>query len=92
MRIFGILILLLLCSCAQTTSMFGPAVTVASTGNVYQAGFSYGVGKTVEATTGKTTIENIKILLEPKDQDKDTVKKIKEKINKSAKIKNLLNQ
>ena len=92
MRIFGILILLLLCSCAQTTSMFGPAVTFASTGNVYQAGFSYGVGKTVESTTGKTTIENIKILLEPKDQDKDTVKKIKEKINKSAKIKNLLNQ
>ena len=92
MRLLSILSLIILCSCAQTTSMLGPAVTVASTGNVYQAGFSYGVGKTVELTTGKTTIENIQILLEPKDQDKDSVKKIKEKINNSAKIKDLLNQ
>ena len=28
-------------ACAQTTALIGPAITIGSTGNVMQAGFSY---------------------------------------------------
>ena len=91
-KIIRISTLLLLCSCAQTTSMFGPAITVASTGNIYQAGLSYGTGKVIEKTTGRTTIENINSFIQPKKKDKEIVKKMKERINNSAQIKNLLDQ
>ena len=65
MRIFGILILLLLCSCAQTTSMLGPAVTVASTGNIYQAGLSVTINQALVHTTGEDAVEHVtKILYE----------------------------
>ena len=40
----------------QSTAMVGPAITLASTGNIYQAGFSF-EGKAVENETGMTTTE-----------------------------------
>ena len=44
----------------QSTAMVGPAITLASTGNIYQAGFSFGAGKAVENETGMTTTELLK--------------------------------
>ena len=40
--IFGLFILVFLGACAAPTAMLGPAYTLTSTGNVFQAGLSYG--------------------------------------------------
>ena len=37
--------------------MIGPTMTLVSTGNLYQAGFSYGANKAVEKETGMQTTE-----------------------------------
>ena len=50
--IFG----LVLNGCAQSTAMLGPAITLASTGNVGQAGMTYFTNKAVEKETGMHTI------------------------------------
>tara|TARA_B110001452_G_scaffold142811_1_gene118796 strand:+ start:291 stop:530 length:240 start_codon:yes stop_codon:yes gene_type:complete len=49
-----------LTGCLQNTVFLGPAITIASTGNVYQAGLSYGSSEAVKKMTGKTPTENIK--------------------------------
>tara|TARA_Y100000741_G_C18187815_1_gene532176 strand:- start:640 stop:933 length:294 start_codon:yes stop_codon:yes gene_type:complete len=50
--------LILLNACGQTTALIGPAITVGNTGNVMQAGFSYGSNIAVKHTTGKTPGEH----------------------------------
>tara|TARA_B100000780_G_scaffold248365_1_gene193677 strand:+ start:177 stop:497 length:321 start_codon:yes stop_codon:yes gene_type:complete len=98
--IVSLIFLFFLNGCVQNTVLLGPAITVASTGSVYQAGLSYGSSKTIEKITGKTPTENIKsFLMKNKDKDqKDTKKnaddffKIVKKINKRSGIKNLSNR
>jgi len=51
---------LLLGGCASPTAMLGPAYSITSTGNVYQAGLSYGSNQMITYYTGKTPIENLK--------------------------------
>ena len=46
--------------CLQSSAMLGPAYTMASTGNIYQAGLGYGSNIMIKKHTGKTTIENVK--------------------------------
>jgi len=61
---------LLLSACAQTTAFIGPAITVGSTGNVMQAGFSYASNVAVKKTTGKTPSEHVSLYVEDKKQEK----------------------
>ena len=57
--------LLFLTGCLQSTaSLIGPAYTIGSSGNTYQAGLSYGLNETLQRTTGKSTIDHAKLLLE----------------------------
>ena len=96
--IISIFAICFLTGCVQNTALLGPAVTAASTGNLYQAGLSYGSSKVVTKITGKTTTENIKIFLNKnKDVEKETENtndffKMVKKINKSSGIKNLTSQ
>ena len=87
-----------LTGCLQNTAFLGPAVTVASTGSLYQAGLSYGSSKAVKKMTGKTPTENVKRFL-----DSNTIAKeeeiydeffvsVKDKIEKKSNILNLANQ
>ena len=93
--IISIFAICFLTGCVQNTALLGPAVTAASTGNLYQAGLSYGSSKVITKITGKTTTENIKIFLNKnKDVEKETENtndffKMVKKINKSSGIKNL---
>ena len=41
--ITGLFLLFFLNGCVQSTALLGPAYTLASTGNIYHAGLSYGV-------------------------------------------------
>ena len=45
-----------LSGCVQTTAMVGPAITIASTGNISQAGLTFFTNKAVEEETGMDTV------------------------------------
>ena len=65
--ITGLFLLFFLNGCVQSAALLGPAYTLTSTGNIYQAGLSYGSGKAVKKITGKTPTENFKSLLDKKN-------------------------
>tara|TARA_B110000971_G_scaffold32685_1_gene30285 strand:- start:536 stop:829 length:294 start_codon:yes stop_codon:yes gene_type:complete len=94
--ILGIFLISILSGCVQNTAFFGPAVTVASTGSVYQAGLSYASTKTIIKFTGKTPTENLKFFLDNNEEDDienaNNFFEMVKKINKSSGVKNLTNQ
>ena len=99
--IVGLFLLGILGGCTAPTAMLGPAYTLTSTGNVAQAGFSYGSGELIKNHTGKTTVENIKeisLKTEIKNVKKQTLESedfyilVKNKIKKTSGILNLSNQ
>ena len=76
----------LLCSCAQSTALLGPAITVGSTGNIMQAGFSYGSNMAVKGLTGKTTGEHVTSYVEEKREEKKIRKEIASYLESHIKI------
>ena len=62
--------LVLLNACAQSTALIGPAITVGNTGNVMQAGFSYGGNMAIKNVTGKTPTEHLTSYVEEKREEK----------------------
>jgi len=82
----------LISGCAQNASLLGPAYTLVSTGNVYQAGLTYGGNEIVTKTTGKSTTQNIKEALIPKKNDNKFEQLVKRNIEKTKKKLNLSNQ
>jgi|TARA_B110000014_G_C19972993_1_gene503737 hypothetical protein len=89
--IIGIFFLIFLNGCAQNAALIGPAYTLASTGNVYQAGLAYSSNEAVTKLTGKSTAENIKEILKPDDKDKALKKLVKKQIEETRKKLNLIN-
>ena len=70
---------LFLTGCYQSTAMVGPAITLASTGNVSQAGLAYITNKVVEKETGMSTTKYVSTILEEKTK-KNKNKKINEEL------------
>ena len=66
---FILMSVVLLTGCAQSTVFLGPAITVAATGNIAQAGFTYGTNEVIKRETGKDTIQYVSSLLEPEDKN-----------------------
>ena len=66
--VFILMSVVLLTGCAQSTAFIGPAITVAATGNIAQAGFTYGTNEVIKRETGKDTIQYVSSLLEPEDK------------------------
>tara|TARA_B100000029_G_C16915918_1_gene719528 strand:- start:171 stop:488 length:318 start_codon:yes stop_codon:yes gene_type:complete len=50
---------IILSGCAQSTAMIGPAISLASTGNMTQAGLTYFTNKAVEKETGMNTVSYV---------------------------------
>ena len=97
--IVGLFLLFFLNGCVQSTALLGPAYTLASTGNVYQAGLSYGSNQAVKKITGKSPTENIKSLTDSKKSKIDEEQNydeffalVKNRIEKTSKIINSANQ
>ena len=97
--IAGLFLLFFLNGCVQSAALLGPAYTLTSTGNIYQAGLSYGSGKAVKKITGKTPTENFKSLLDKKNtkvKEEESYDEffvlVKNQIEKKSKILNLANQ
>tara|TARA_B110000971_G_C19732114_1_gene373545 strand:- start:352 stop:639 length:288 start_codon:yes stop_codon:yes gene_type:complete len=84
-KILGIFIMALLGGCAQTTAVIGPLYTLSTTGNIYQAGLSYGSDKAITTLTGKSSLENFEDLLKAKKQDSDLRKLVKKQIKETRK-------
>ena len=98
--IFGLIFVVFLGGCTSPTAMLGPVYTLTSTGNIYQAGLSYGSNALIIQHTGKTPIENLQEIssLKEKNIKESTLKSedfyllVKNKIEKTSKILNLSNQ
>ena len=65
--------------CYQSTAMVGPAITLASTGNVSQAGLAYITNKAVKEETGMSATEYVSAILEEKTK-KNKKNKIHEEL------------
>ena len=72
--------LIFLSGCLQTTSLLGPGVTVATTGNVFQAGLQYGANTALKNETGKDVITHIKDTVDKKNKEKKFRVKLKQLI------------
>ena len=97
--IAGLFLLFFLNGCVQSTALLGPAYTLASTGNIYQAGLSYGSSQAVKKITGKSSTENIQSLvenkkkkIEEKEKQEEFFTLVKSRIEKTSKIIQLANQ
>ena len=85
---FLIVISISLSGCIQSTALLGPGVTIATTGNVVQAGLQYGANTAIKNETGKDVLTHLKDVVEEeqdnkklkltiKDVAKNTFKKLK---------------
>ena len=84
MKIFKIFFVifstLVFSGCIQTTSLLGPGITIASTGNVVQAGLQYGANTAVKNETGKDVLTHIKDTVDEKNKEKKFQVKLKKLI------------
>ena len=85
----GILLLIFLSGCAQNASLLGPAYSLATSGNVYHAGFTYGGNEIITKKTGKSVAQNFKEALTIKKEDTDFQELVKKNILKTRKKLNL---
>ena len=72
--------------CLQTTALLGPGITVATTGNVLQAGFQYGANTVIENETGKNTLEHFKSALDSQKKNKKFKKKFTNLVEKKFEL------
>jgi len=98
MKIFKIYFLIIisisLSGCIQSTALLGPGVTIASTGNVIQAGFQYGAHRAIKNETGKDVITHLKDVVEEEQDNKKlelTIKDIATNTFEKVKKKLLIN-
>ena len=75
---FLIVISIFLSGCIQSTALLGPGVTIATTGNVMQAGFQYGANTAIKKETGKDVLTHLKDVVEEEKDNKKLELKIKE--------------
>ena len=83
---FLIFILVILSGCIQTTSLLGPGITVATSGNVLQAGLQYGANTALKNETGKDAITHIKDRVHEKNEEKKFHVKLKQLIESRIEI------
>jgi len=66
-----------LTGCIQATALLGPGLTVATTGNIFQAGFQYGAHKVIKKDTGKDSYEHLRDFVKKQNKDLKKTDKIK---------------
>jgi len=98
--ILGLFIISFISACTSPTALLGPTYTLTSTGNIFQAGLSYGSQELVKKHTGKTPLENL-IEMSSSENEENIQKKtlesedfyilLKNKIEKTGEILKLSN-
>tara|TARA_B110000305_G_C18935477_1_gene401496 strand:+ start:219 stop:506 length:288 start_codon:yes stop_codon:yes gene_type:complete len=90
--IAGTFVIILLCGCVQNASLIGPVYTLATSGNIYQAGFAYGGNEIITKKTGKSVAQNFKEVISIKKEDTEFQKLVKKNVQNTRKKLNLSNQ
>ena len=67
-----------LSGCIQSTAMVAPAITIASTGNISQAGLTFFTNKAVEEETGMNTVSFVSSKIEQNSYKNRKFKKLVE--------------
>ena len=75
---FLIVISMSLFGCIQSTALLGPGVTIATTGNIIQAGFQYGANTAIKNETGKDVLTHLKDAVEEEQDNKKLEIKMKD--------------
>ena len=75
-----------LSGCIQTTSLLVPGITVATTGNIFQAGFQYGANTAIKNETGKNTLEHLQDAVESQSKSKKFKKKFSDLVEKKFEL------
>ena len=78
--------LIFLNGCLHSTALLGPGVTIATTGNVLQAGFQYGANSVIEKETGKNTLELFQDVVDHQSKNKKFQKKFINVVEKQFKL------
>ena len=87
LRLFsGLIFLFLFNGCIQSTALLGPGITLASTGNVLQAGLQYGANSAIKKETGKDAFTHVKDVVEYNGKQKKFEKKFKNLVEKRFQI------
>ena len=73
-----IIVIITLSGCVQSTALMGPAITIASTGNVTHASLTYLTNKVVKEETGMDTVAYVS----KKIEEKNTKAKLKREFKK----------
>jgi Na+-translocating ferredoxin:NAD+ oxidoreductase RnfG subunit len=84
--LFILSFLIFLNGCLQTTALLGPGLTIATTGNVLQAGFQYGANSVIEKETGKNTFELFQDVVDHQSKNKKFQKKFINVVEKQFKL------
>ena len=71
-----VLISIILSGCIQSTALLGPGVTIATTGNIMQAGLQYGANTAIKKETGKDALTHLKSAVETEKNSQKLNKKI----------------
>ena len=74
---FLVLISVFLSGCIQSTALLGPGVTIATTGNIMQAGLQYGANTAIKNETGKDAITHLKDAVNEEQDSHKLEKKIR---------------
>ncbi len=88
---FLVLISIFLTGCIQSTALLGPGVTIATTGNIMQAGLQYGANTAIKNETGKDALTHLRDAVEEekdfqkfeykiRDLTKNTIDRVKKKL------------
>tara|TARA_E500000081_G_scaffold148669_1_gene174477 strand:+ start:65 stop:361 length:297 start_codon:yes stop_codon:yes gene_type:complete len=72
-----VLISIFFSGCIQSTALLGPSITIATTGNVMQAGLQYGANTAIKKETGKDALTHLKDAVEVEQDSQKLQKKIK---------------
>ena len=78
--------LILFNGCIQTTALLGPGLTIATTGNVLQAGLQYGANSVIEKETGKNTLEHLQDAVDNQNKNEKFQKKFIDLIEKKFQL------
>ena len=74
---FLAMIFIFLSGCIQSAALLGPGLTLATTGNIVQAGLQYGANTAIKNETGKDALTHLKVALDEEQDNQKVEKKIK---------------
>ena len=82
---FLAIIFIFLSGCIQSTALLGPGVTLATTGNIMQAGLQYGANTAIKNETGKDALTHLKDAVDEEKNSQNIKIIVKNTIDKISK-------